>query len=131
LLSKQARPEVEHYIRWMKETEFQLVPSVPCRLSRDAVEEQLYEAERSAIRSRYPTIAEKIVESYRQLDAHPELCEELKVPEVDLFWVHLTPTGDGSTCRSEGCNEPTVRSSVFCARHHYERIIGKPAPQDH
>jgi hypothetical protein len=84
----------------------------------------------AAIRRRYRPVVKGIRAFYRELDERPDLLESLAVPEVDIFWVTLKEIGpvEGEICRSEGCDRPRVRVSVFCDRHHYEQIAKKAAP---
>jgi hypothetical protein len=88
------------------------------------------EEKRERLRQRNRAICERIIEYYRRFDDRAVPPRELEVPEVDSFWETLRGMRmeGGPTCRMEGCDQPTVRVSVFCARHHYESIEGKPPP---
>ncbi len=86
--------------------------------------------DKDRLHPRERAIGERIIEYYRQFGDRTEPPEELAVPEVDLFWETLRgmKSEGGPTCKEDGCDQPRVRVSVFCARHHYERIEKKPAP---
>ena len=36
----------------------------------------------------------------------------------------------GTTCREPGCGRGTVQASVFCRRHHFEAVMGRPIPPE-
>gem|GEM_PF-4292924 len=88
------------------------------------------EQKRAWLRERYRAIAVQVVEYYRQYGDRTEPPIELVVPTVDRFWELLRgmPSEGGAKCRADGCDEPPVRVSVFCARHHYENIERRPPP---
>jgi len=44
------------------------------------------------------------------------------------FYDQLGPERDGDRCRTPDCARGTIRFSVFCRRHHFERIRGRPCP---
>jgi len=48
------------------------------------------------------------------------------------FWEALLGQEKGAElCRYEGCKHKRIRMSVFCARHHFEQIKGKPCPYEY
>jgi hypothetical protein len=90
----------------------------------------LSEEDKAWLRPRYRVVCGRIIEYYRQFSDRAGPPEELAVPEVDRFWETLRGmrSEGGPKCRTEGCDEPTLRVSGFCARHHYENIEGTPPP---
>jgi hypothetical protein len=122
-LAPQARADVERFVTLLVESEYQYVGW--------AVGPGLSEEKKAELRPRYRAVAEATGAYYHLVDqGSGESLETLAVPDVDLFWVLLKDldSSDGSICRADGCQRPTVRVSIYCAHHHYERITGKPAP---
>jgi hypothetical protein len=123
LLPEGSRPHVEACVNRLASSDFRddLVLYVGPGLS---------EEKKAWLRPRYRAIAEEIKEYYRQIEGRDEPLESLAVPEVDRFWETLREmrSEDGPKCRREGCDEPTVRVSVYCARHHYENIEKRSPP---
>jgi hypothetical protein len=123
LLPGEARPHVEACVDRLVSSDYQidLVLYVGPGLS---------DGTKAWLRPRYGAVSGGIIEYYRRYGNRAEPPEELAVPEVDHFWETLRGmrSDGGPECRTEGCDEPTVRVSVFCARHHYENIEGRPPP---
>jgi hypothetical protein len=63
--------------------------------------------------------------------ADPPPIEDPKVRRRREFYESLGPEDSAKTCRREGCTRGTVKFSVYCRPHHYEKVKGKPSPFDH
>ncbi len=74
-----------------------------------------------------------IMDEARQLLGEEECQAVLKdgpVARVDGFWSFLQSlrTEGNPPCRWPGCSGLSINPSIYCARHHYEQMEGKPPP---
>jgi hypothetical protein len=82
--------------------------------------------------------AANIIRYYIRFDAWPETLNAPDPPPADETLRHLDREFceklglEDSTrrCRREGCSRGTIKLSVFCRRHHFEEIRGRPYPFD-
>lgn len=62
-------------------------------------------------------------------DSGPYLTVEIrKENERKVFWNTLGDENGKTECKSQGCDRNSIKHSVFCKRHHYERIMKEPCP---
>ena len=80
----------------------------------------------------------EIIRYYIRFDACPKTLNAPDPPpaeailrRLDLeFCDKLGAESPESQCRREGCIRGTVKLSVLCRRHHFEKIRGRPYPFD-
>ncbi len=77
------------------------------------------------------SICEEIVAVLREAGEHPAWLDHAAAIEVDVFWVRIRDqsTAGNPPCRSAGCSAQSLKTSIYCARHHYEQIEGRPPPE--
>jgi hypothetical protein len=91
----------------------------------------LNEQELERLRPQCQSICEEIVAVLRQAGEHPAWLDQAAAIEVDVFWARLRDqsTAGNPPCRSAGCSAQSLKTSIYCARHHYEQIVGRPPPE--
>lgn len=80
--------------------------------------------------------AAEMIRYYIRFDAWPETLGAPDPPPAEetarqldqAFCDALGPEDLSRGCRREGCSRGTVKLSVFCRRHHFESMRGKPYP---
>ena len=90
----------------------------------------LSEDQLERLRPRCRTICDGIVAVLREAEERPMSLDDAAAINLDLFWTRLrdqTTTGN-PPCRSPQCEFASLNTSIYCARHHYERMVGRPPP---
>jgi hypothetical protein len=89
------------------------------------------EEEWERLRQRGRVVCGGIERVLREAEGGSPTLDEAVGLEVDVFWARLRgrPTVGNPPCRAEGCTSLSINSSIYCARHHYEQMQGKPPPE--
>ena len=55
--------------------------------------------------------------------------DQIEAREERAFWLALQEEAGTEKCRKSDCERPKIRFSIFCRKHHFEMVKGKPAPE--
>lgn len=77
-----------------------------------------------------------IIRYYIRFDAWPQTLNAPDPPSPEEsfrlfargFCDKLGPENAAKECRREGCHRGVVKFSVFCRRHHFEKVYNRPYP---
>lgn len=106
-------------------------------IDKDAVDGCIKYADRLAGKTDDEAAA-KIIQYYIRFDNVPDTLDAPDpLPAAESlrhfdrqFCDKLGPEDSSRQCRHEGCHRGTIDVSVFCRRHHFESIRGRPYPFD-
>jgi hypothetical protein len=91
----------------------------------------LNEQELEGLRLRCQSISEAIVTVLREAEGRLMSLDQAAAIGVDVFWARFRdqPTAGNPPCRSAECTALSLNASIYCARHHYEQIVGRTPPE--
>lgn len=55
--------------------------------------------------------------------------EQTETREDREFWLALQEDAGTELCREPDCQRPKIRFGIFCRKHHFEMVKGRPAPE--
>jgi hypothetical protein len=88
----------------------------------------LSETEEAELFLKAHELAKRLIAILRDIaDGRVKLTEPDRV-KGSLYWRFLSEirTDGNPPCRSSECAERSIHNSIWCARHHYEAVVGKP-----